>query len=204
MSEKKCIRCGLVKDLLLFSKLSKSKDGRSSYCKKCHNALSSKYKEIYFACPYCGDIRKTRLENLSKLTEEQKKSKIYPCRKCCLIGNNIIPENGSLKNKLYYSYKKGSKQRKLEFDLSKDFFFSKVFQNCFYCNKEPSNILFYSKGSDRKIKYNGLDRVDNTKGYIESNIVPCCFQCNKAKQTLSTQDFSKWISDVYDNFVAKH
>lgn len=201
--EKKCIRCGLVKDLSLFSKLSKSKDGRSSYCKKCHNEVSNKSKEVCFTCPHCGVVRKTRLASLSKLTKEQKITKIYPCRRCCLIGSNVLPDNGSLNSKLYYSYKKGAKQRGKEFSLSKEFFSAMVSQNCHYCNGEPNNTMLYSKGSDRKLKYSGLDRVDNTKGYVAGNVVPCCFQCNKAKQTMSSSDFSRWITNVYDNFCSK-
>jgi hypothetical protein len=41
--------------------------------------------------------------------------------------------------------------------------------------------------------YNGLDRVDNTKGYIISNIVSCCGQCNRAKGILSQEEFLQWL-----------
>ena len=46
---------------------------------------------------------------------------------------------------------------------------------CFYCGKEISTI--------------GIDRVDNTKGYSVDNLVPCCTDCNKAKNALSQEQF---------------
>lgn len=35
----------------------------------------------------------------------------------------------------------------------------------------------------------GIDRVDNSLGYIENNCVPCCRTCNIAKNTLPVNDF---------------
>lgn len=36
---------------------------------------------------------------------------------------------------------------------------------------------------------NGIDRVDNTKGYDETNVVSCCKLCNNFKHTLSVNEF---------------
>jgi hypothetical protein len=35
----------------------------------------------------------------------------------------------------------------------------------------------------------GLDRVDNTKGYTITNVVPCCTTCNKAKQAMGPDEY---------------
>lgn len=45
--------------------------------------------------------------------------------------------------------------------------------------------------------YNGIDRVDNTKGYTIDNVVPCCGICNMAKGKLNQQEFQNWIKRVY-------
>lgn len=35
----------------------------------------------------------------------------------------------------------------------------------------------------------GLDRVDNTKGYVLDNLVSCCTFCNAAKNTQTMDEF---------------
>ena len=71
--------------------------------------------------------------------------------------------------------------------------------NCAYCDKEPSNVFrvrYIVKGSDKResdplmeIRYSGMDRIDSSLGYIEGNVVPCCAQCNIAKNTLLLDEF---------------
>lgn len=46
---------------------------------------------------------------------------------------------------------------------------------------------------------NGIDRVDNSKGYQKENCVPCCKHCNYIKGDLSISDYTEWR----DRFV-KH
>jgi hypothetical protein len=55
-----------------------------------------------------------------------------------------------------------------------------------------------SKHSSGNYKYNGLDRVDNNRGYEKDNIVPCCETCNKAKLQMSLGEFLNWIKRVYN------
>ena len=39
----------------------------------------------------------------------------------------------------------------------------------------------------------GLDRKDNSVGYILSNVVPCCRVCNVAKNNQTFEEFAAWI-----------
>jgi hypothetical protein len=45
--------------------------------------------------------------------------------------------------------------------------------------------------------FNGIDRVDNTKGYTLENCVPCCTRCNLAKHTMSLTAFKEWVAEVF-------
>lgn len=71
---------------------------------------------------------------------------------------------------------------------------------CFYCNDPPSLI---TEGSNRRNKEharyvrNGLDRIDNNTGYLLSNLVTCCKNCNYAKKDLSQDVFYAWLARAY-------
>lgn len=43
---------------------------------------------------------------------------------------------------------------------------------------------------------NGIDRIDNNIGYIKSNCLPACKQCNSAKKQMSINDFFASIMKV--------
>lgn len=74
-------------------------------------------------------------------------------------------------------YIKGAKRRGLDFTLLKIHFESLLIQPCFYCGHDVANQI------------NGIDRVDNQKGYIEENVVPCCETCNVLKGSQHPQEF---------------
>jgi hypothetical protein len=61
--------------------------------------------------------------------------------------------------------------------LSKKDFSDLTQKECHYCGKEGPN---------------GIDRIDNTTGYVLSNCVPCCKHCNYVKGDLSKEDFETW------------
>jgi len=121
----------------------------------------------------------------------------------CLNKENII-KNGrnrkeygqSMFNSLYCNYKNIAKKRGLLFELTKEQFGIITKQNCFYCNKEPIQTM----NNTRKFGYyfyNGIDRIDSSKGYIIDNVVPCCKICNTGKTDLSKDEFLSWIKSVY-------
>jgi hypothetical protein len=51
--------------------------------------------------------------------------------------------------------------------------------------------------------YNGIDRVDNFKGYEIDNCVPCCYICNYAKRDMSKDQFLAWVKRIYMNQYRK-
>lgn len=117
---------------------------------------------------------------------------------CCCVGYNTgKKEKGQWSfTSLFNSYKSCAKKRGLIFSLNREEFKNMTKQNCFYCGKEPSNI-FNTKGSNGCYIYNGIDRVDNTKGYILDNCVTCCELCNRMKLTLPLNSFLEHILKIY-------
>jgi len=101
-------------------------------------------------------------------------------------------------NRLYEKYKGGAKRRKLEFSLSKEEFRKLTLGNCIYCGKEPSQIFNY-KGSYGTYTYNGVDRKNNSVGYVIENCASCCGICNERKGSMNYDEFILWIKMVYNN-----
>jgi hypothetical protein len=66
-------------------------------------------------------------------------------------------------------------------------------RDCFYCGKAPAHVML--RGWSRFV-YNGLDRFDNAKGYEPGNVVPCCGDCNVAKNTRDAAEFVSWASRI--------
>jgi hypothetical protein len=116
---------------------------------------------------------------------------------CSKYETRINPPGVTLKNRILNSYKIGASRRDLEWAISDDLFESLIFSNCHYCDLPPARVTRratqYRKDS---ICYNGIDRVNNTLGYILGNVVTCCKDCNKAKDVMSAEQFVKWAVRV--------
>jgi len=83
--------------------------------------------------------------------------------------------------KKYVSYKRyqyTAFKRELEFAITEDQFQILTSQACAYCAKRNSTT-----------HRNGVDRIDSAVGYVLSNCVPCCSECNVMKKTMSSSEF---------------
>jgi hypothetical protein len=79
-------------------------------------------------------------------------------------------------------------------DIDFDTFLSLSQQDCFYCRRPPHNERLHHYGIKDKetvvFTYSGLDRVDPTIAlHNKDNVVPCCWDCNFAKNNMTQQEF---------------
>lgn len=114
-----------------------------------------------------------------------------------------------IKKRLYQNrVVNGSRYRGLEANISFDDFCSLIEQPCHYCGQPPSGIFREGKVvcaggkgkrliSDTVVRFSGLDRVDNARGYTPDNVVPCCKVCNLGKRAMTCEEFKAWISRAY-------
>ena len=173
--------------------------------------------DIYFKEGSKSLIAKTQCEcgNIKEIPLTRIKSGQKSCgciKKLCLNGFiekgwkkggwdgenwNLEKRLSSSKEALFRSYKKGAKERKLNFEISSVEFFKLTSSNCFYCGKKPSQ----GKKKDGYYKYNGIDRKDSSLGYTLENSVPCCWECNKAKNSTPKEEFLSWIEQVYKHSI---
>ena len=136
----------------------------------------------------CGNVAQVSLSRLGS-----GKAKSCDCYNKEQISKKKLSDEDRVKNSLFREYKLSAKQRHLYFELSAETLFSKVRENCTYCGNPPSK----PHRECESFLYNGLDRIDNDIGYVESNITPCCFFCNKMKGVLSVEAFMKHINKIF-------
>lgn len=107
---------------------------------------------------------------------------------------------------LWRTYKKGARDRSLSFTIEKDFFAHLTKQPCTYCGVLPH--LVYSAThkyvtpegkANGAYTYNGVDRVDNTRGYDVDNVATCCWDCNMAKGKKTAEEHREWIRRSYEH-----
>jgi hypothetical protein len=80
------------------------------------------------------------------------------------------------------------KKRGLEFDISLDEFIDEISKPCVYCN----NLL-----GEKSVTASGLDRKDNSKGYVVNNVCSCCWVCNSIKgEHLSFEEMKEVVKLV--------
>jgi hypothetical protein len=76
---------------------------------------------------------------------------------------------------------------------------------CYYCDRPPQQIFTASRQQNSyfPFRFNGLDRKNNNRGYDWQNVVPCCFQCNRAKAAITETEFYKWIALVHEHIKGR-
>lgn len=92
----------------------------------------------------------------------------------------------------------GAYGREHKFELTILEFINIVKQPCFYCG----NTNDIKRSGKYGLRANGVDRVDNTIGYIISNCVPCCKLCNFMKRDLTASQFIQHARKIVDFNVA--
>lgn len=107
-----------------------------------------------------------------------------------------LPKGESAFNSLHSGYQRNAKIRNLSFELNKKQFRRLTQEPCFYCNNEPFGIIEIKKQNGIFV-YNGVDRINNSIGYIKKNCVACCKTCNWMKNTMSYEEFIIHIKKIY-------
>lgn len=158
-----------------------------------------KSKKKYICKCICGNETRAAIWNL-----KNGRNKSCGCKQEYYRAKRIAKTNfASLKNVIYKHYKYQAKRRNYNFELSKEQFLNIISKNCAYCGKEPDmSYGKYGSGTSEtdysEFKYNGIDRVDNTKGYTLDNSVACCKICNNSKSTLTKDAWLSWLKEVYE------
>jgi hypothetical protein len=143
--------------------------------------LLPKEKKALLRCE-CGYEGWKFLANLSS-------HKSQGCRKCMLQ----TPEH-----RTYLTVVRTASRRSISWEITEEQWVKLSQENCYYCNSEPANMI-----SEYGFAYNGLDRVDSSKGYCLTNVVTSCKICNRAKSDMPQQEFYDWIRKAYVKIISE-
>jgi hypothetical protein len=157
-------------------------------------------------CYYCGTMQDKGLNGIDKkdYTKGYTNENSVSCCEICNVMKgtlsadiflkrieHILTYQGYIEGTLYpeyfanhstSSFKKYKNRANIklnkEFELSEDQFYKLIFGDCYICGK---------KTDDKHT--NGIDRIDNEKGYIINNVESCCGECNYMKNKFNLDIF---------------
>jgi hypothetical protein len=141
------------------------------------NAKGYEVDNCVSCCKICNFMKGTDeiTEFMSRL---QRISQFYQMwlKRISSIDYREIHTKGSFANRRSSS----AKEREIPFTISYRYFDYLVTLPCVYCNDIST----------------GLDRIDNTQGYIIGNIAPSCCQCNVGKNDLTFEEFYSYAHNM--------
>ena len=186
--------CGCLKQEIVNPNLIGRKFGKLTVIA---SAGKRKQHSIWECCCECGGKKVARTNPLLS-------GRIRSCG--CLRSGGLkggirsLPPGEALKNVVINMYTDNAKRSGLEFSLSREKLTKLFAGNCHYCGEPPSNTR---TRADRpgSFTYNGIDRKDNSKGYIDGNVLSCCRICNLKKGAMSYENFIAWVRKVSKNLT---
>lgn len=169
-----CQECSAV----FFVKPSRVK-GQRSPVRFCSHKCMSKFQEISaritpFACSVCCEVKDPEQFYRDK---HKSRARVAACKSCYKEkAKKIKPyrREGALRS--------GAIKRGIAYELTREQLMSLWQKPCVYCGGEIVTV--------------GVDRVDNTKGYVMENVVPCCATCNSMKSSMELVDFVRRCATI--------
>lgn len=159
------------------------------------NSFMNKGRRYWNCICDCGN-------NITTLQQSLKSGRVNSCgclkkeRASKMCVSRKLPDNKSASNELIYKYKLRAKKENIDWDLTDDQCMEIFKRNCTYCGSKPSRER---KRNTSVFIYNGIDRVNNNKGYIFDNVVSCCMRCNYMKSNLTVDEFLGHIKKIWEN-----
>ena len=116
-----------------------------------------------------------------------------------------LPHGEASFRTVYRYMNRNAKYRKLIWRLTPERARELFSQQCHYCGTPPrhsTNNKQHKKHAttNGEFIYNGIDRVDNKRGYLPDNVVSCCSLCNWMKRELGKDTFLEHIASIYHYF----
>jgi len=143
-------------------------------CKECGNEFTSNRKNQ----KYCGSVS---LKN--GCSYQNNLNQRYSAR------NKFNAKWRDTPSGKFSVYRGNAKIRGIDFSITKDEFNDLWNMPCHYCGDKIETI--------------GIDRIENSIGYVAGNIIPCCKYCNYMKSSMDISKFLYMVEKIYNKSIAK-
>ncbi len=128
-------------------------------------------------------------------------------RSCgCLVHEIRADQTGEVaKRDILRAYKNSAKRKTLVWALSDRQALYLMSQSCAYCGAPPK-LRRISRSKKAKANHapavvNGIDRIENDKGYECGNVVACCWTCNRLKGSMPFTEWDAWLGQVARHYI---
>lgn len=163
---RKCSKCQIQKELAEFYKKHKTVD---SLCKDCRK------KHVQAWVNNNRDKKRTnhakwKKANPDKVKASNLKYRLNNKEALNVLGREYQAKHRSRPSTRMASGKFNAKVRGFNWEIPLDMYTTLLQNSCYYCSDRLGCVKTECGA--------GLDRLDNSKGYILNNIVPCCGFCN--------------------------
>jgi hypothetical protein len=188
---------------------------------------SARFKNLEFAltfedymkiaetgCYYCGELREKGFNGIDR-ADSGKGYILENCVSCCEMCNfmkgstsdqvfikrieHILTFQGKIEGRnfpdcfanhyaaSYEQYRHRASTKGIDFEITKEDYILLIAGDCFICGKQKSEQ-----------HTNGIDRMDNNKGYIQGNINSCCCECNIMKKNYDYDEIMRKFVLIYE------
>jgi len=169
--KKKCHYCGEMNEEKTFNGIDRCDSTKGYFLENCVTC-----------CSLCNYLKhKTSVETFIKRVHHI----VYYDIERSTIFKEVFPDVVSGN---YKQYSISAKNRGIDFLISEGDFQTITKDSCYMCGKENNDN-----------HRNGIDRFDNSVGYIESNCKSCCNTCNMMKNRFSYEDIITKFKKIMDN-----
>jgi hypothetical protein len=143
-----------------------------AYCGKDFEGFKTRYEKESVSCKDCH-LNQAKQDN-------KRKDRI----------RNYKEENNKNLETYYGEYIRSAAKRGYEITLDFETFKTLVKDKCYYCEHKVDS------------ETNGIDRVDNSKGYSKENCVTACWKCNRIKHFYDEKFFIEKCKIITKNKIA--
>ena len=177
---KKCTKCGELKSLDDFTPYKKSKDGKSTVCKKCRNIYAAIQRD-----KHRDNVNKRYRERYANDSEFKEKRSINN-KKSLMKSKKNNPEYW-----IWQSAKSRAKKEGFEFTIElSDIIIPKICPIL----KKP---LVFTAGQGMRNDYTpSLDKINPKKGYIKGNVCIISMKANVMKNNATREELENFAANI--------